>query len=312
MASIKGLTFKLYDTRMADEERSDYWDKTMQEIYFSNPEAVVRAVSCTGMYSLMEQFLPESGIFLDGGCGSNYLAKMFDTDCRKIVGIDFAINNLVKGKEVYPEAWSVAGDLNNLPFRDNTFDGVLSISTAEHVETGPTKLFQETCRVLKSGGVFLLMVPTYNAEDVFFHMMGRARGVPRDALSDIRHFHDTKLYKSVRITEQEGRKGFFAYWFNRRVVRKMLLGSGFEIKRTFPLDVMIGMTRSRIFGKYAAEYLKESLTGAMRGSVSGDMGWIYNVLIREDIFQSRLKYLLHAVIGTFYRYHLAFVCIKRS
>ena len=97
---MRPFAFKVYDSDMSGEKRSDYWDKKMEEIYFTNPELLIQILSKTGACSFINQFLPEEGLVLDGGCGSNFLAKMFDTEKRKIVGLDFAMSNLLKGKDI--------------------------------------------------------------------------------------------------------------------------------------------------------------------------------------------------------------------
>ena len=54
-----------------------------------------------------------------------------------------------------PEVNFVEGDATTLPFEDNTFDVTISNTVAEHIE--PSKFYGEQVRVLKRGGVCLVL-----------------------------------------------------------------------------------------------------------------------------------------------------------
>ena len=83
-----------------------------------------------------------SGIFLDCGCGKRpkYL------------------ENVVNYEIVNYESTDVLGVAEELPFIDNSFDGVLSLNVLEHVQN-PFKCAQEISRVLKPGGKLYCVVP---------------------------------------------------------------------------------------------------------------------------------------------------------
>jgi SAM-dependent methyltransferase len=307
---IKGLALKIYDTEMSEEERSDYWDKKMKDIYFAKPELFLHVISNTGIYSFINHYLPQDGLFLDGGCGSNYMAHLFDTASRKIIGLDFAMDNLIQGKKVYSKSLSVAGDLNDLPFADKSFDAILSISTAEHLETGPMKLFEETHRVLKSGGSFLFIIPTYHLEDMAYHLLEKIKKHPKEDLKTLFFTDRLKLYKAAQNMRIEERQGFFAYWFNRKTLKNMLREAGFAIEQSFSLGVFGGAVRSRLFGRFATTFLQKTFASLLNKPIGEKTGWVEKIFVKEDFYQNRFEFFVHELFGRFYRDSFAFVCRK--
>lgn len=308
---MKGYTFKIYDSEMENEERSDYWESKMENLYFTHPEVFAQVMSHTGICSFIKHYLPDQCLVLDGGCGSNYLSKIFDTEARKIVGVDFAVNSLVRGKEIYSEAYSIGGDLNCLPFLDDSFDAILSISTAEHIESGPRLLFEETQRVLKKGGLFLCFIPTYNIEDLLINRIKCLCQRNRKGLLKLPHAESYKLYKNINEIKIEDREGFFAYWFNRRSLKEMLNETGFTIDKSFELDVLGGVSRSRIIGKFVKRFVEKSFLKMLKKTPDQKYTWTERVLLKEDIYGNKLDFLIHKLIGSLYRYAFAFVCHKK-
>ena len=93
---------------------------------------------------------------LDVGCGTTNLIAELRRDLQKdVFGIDASVAMLAQS----PGRGCVAGSLaEQLPFGDNTFDGVLSINLLEHVAE-PRRVLQELVRVLRVGGRLALATP---------------------------------------------------------------------------------------------------------------------------------------------------------
>ena len=102
--------------------------------------------------------LPARACVLDAGCGAGIpvtrrlLARGFPT-----VGLDISVAQLVLAKDLVARSAPVQGDLTKLPFRDASFDAVVSHYAVIHVprEDHPA-VFAEVRRVLKPGGWTLL------------------------------------------------------------------------------------------------------------------------------------------------------------
>jgi SAM-dependent methyltransferase len=104
---------------------------------------------------VIERYLSGSQILLDAGCGSgketviNYKEK-----AKLAIGIDLSPeienNNTLHKK--------IVGSVYEIPLDNNSVDIIVTQSLIEHLEK-PERLFQEASRVLKPGGIFILMTP---------------------------------------------------------------------------------------------------------------------------------------------------------
>lgn len=75
-----------------------------------------------------------------------------------IYGIDFLKNNVVSAKMRFPKGTFSVGNAEKIPFKNNTFDFVLSRHVLEHVDN-PEKMIKEIKRVIKKGGIIQIAVP---------------------------------------------------------------------------------------------------------------------------------------------------------
>lgn len=71
---------------------------------------------------------------LEVGCGRGYLANLMSEN-HNVTGCDIVISDGLKKK--YPEIKFVQGNIQSLPFADNSFDTVVSTHTLEHVQDLP-------------------------------------------------------------------------------------------------------------------------------------------------------------------------------
>ena len=91
-----------------------------------------------------------NGLVLDAGCGARPYEQIVVEAGGRYVGIDVEIRGN-RGADV------VANSLN-LPFKDETFNTILSTQVIEHVRD-PSRLMEEAARVLKRGGHLILTAP---------------------------------------------------------------------------------------------------------------------------------------------------------
>jgi ubiquinone/menaquinone biosynthesis C-methylase UbiE len=94
------------------------------------------------------------------GCGTgeeSNLLKTFGASLNQLTGIDVSSKSIEIAKRSYPDIEFVVGDMNELPFENESFDFVYS-SLAIHYSATPEKTYKEVYRVLKKDGLFLFSV----------------------------------------------------------------------------------------------------------------------------------------------------------
>jgi|ERR1022692_1054178 ubiquinone/menaquinone biosynthesis C-methylase UbiE len=109
---------------------------------------------------------PGSNI-LDIGCGTGHLAGELMQRGYTAWGVDFSEGMVEYARQHYnPDRFRV-GDIERIPFPDNTFDAVMCLGVMEYLEKDEPAL-REMWRVLKPGGRAVITTP--NILCPFFHM----------------------------------------------------------------------------------------------------------------------------------------------
>lgn len=92
---------------------------------------------------------------LDLGCGTGRLFPFLVESGKNLTGLDISSKMIEKARKKYPKIESIIGDSENLPFKDNSFDIVISAFVVVHLKN-IEKTFSEVYRVLKNGGAFIV------------------------------------------------------------------------------------------------------------------------------------------------------------
>lgn len=95
---------------------------------------------------------------LDIGCGFGEFAGVFFEKMVE-VGIDIDPKELILASQKKKYKKLIWADACRLPFKNNSFQTIISISTLEHIKN-VDKVITEAKRVLKKGGYFIFTVPT--------------------------------------------------------------------------------------------------------------------------------------------------------
>jgi len=103
---------------------------------------------------ILDLLRPEPGeIILDAGCGTGVFTLDILSLGSHVIGLDISLPMLIrareKGRDYYFQM--VLGDVLGLPFPQNSFDKVISITTLEFIEDARGAM-QELFRVTKRGG----------------------------------------------------------------------------------------------------------------------------------------------------------------
>jgi len=125
---------------------------------------------------------PDGARILDLGCGNGLSSYLLSKKGLKATGLDISYLFLQQaGARGSRDLNYAAGDAMNLPFKDESFDAVSSISLIEHIPDA-RKALSEMMRVVKPGGVILIMAPNllspFVALKVFIQLCLRKGSAP--------------------------------------------------------------------------------------------------------------------------------------
>lgn len=169
--------------RIAAAEDDHWW--------YRNTRAVMR--------DLLAPWLRDDLLVLDAGCGPGGNGAWLASH-GWVVGMDIARVGLDLLRARRPELTPVQGSISTLPFRDETFDVVLAVTVVTCVPDDQQAL-RELVRVVRPGGVLLLMEPAFpalrRAHDKTVHARRRYRRddlVPRLETAGLTVQRATYLY----------------------------------------------------------------------------------------------------------------------
>jgi ubiquinone/menaquinone biosynthesis C-methylase UbiE len=99
--------------------------------------------------------LSDGARVLDAGCGTGLPVAQFLVEKGfQVTGIDIASGMLDLAQQQVPEAHFLEGDMTQLTFPDESFDGIVSIFAIIHVPKEKHRtIYQNFYRVLKPGGI---------------------------------------------------------------------------------------------------------------------------------------------------------------
>ena len=104
-----------------------------------------------------EQLLNIEGkSILDLGCGIGFFSNLCDSLGAKTTAMDYADSMVKMSKQRYSQKFPIIqGETKRLPFKDNSFDGILALDVLEHLYHIESTL-KEMHRVLKPKGFAII------------------------------------------------------------------------------------------------------------------------------------------------------------
>lgn len=129
--------------------------------YYKIIENTAVSLSHPGMKELT-RLAGKSKNILDLGCGEGSRLLFVTQGKVKGTGIDISKVAIKRAKKRYPELNFLEGDLESLPFGDESFDLVYSSYVFEHLDK-PEKVIGQAIRVLKQYGYFVVISPNYGS-----------------------------------------------------------------------------------------------------------------------------------------------------
>lgn len=96
------------------------------------------------------------GYWVDAGCQHGYVTEFLRRNGVLAIGVDVDRGQL---KSTLVKDLYVVADIESLPFKDDSINGILALEVLEHLPN-PLKAIREFHRVLKRGGSFMITTPT--------------------------------------------------------------------------------------------------------------------------------------------------------
>ena len=119
------------------------------------------------IHQILKYYITRGSSVLECGCAPAqwlvYFSKEFDCS---LYGIDNSQSGLYLSKENLcyqniKKCELIKGDVNYIPFDNNTFDVVFSTGLLEHFNE-PEKIVSEMSRILKPGGLLIIQIPNFH------------------------------------------------------------------------------------------------------------------------------------------------------
>jgi len=112
------------------------------------------------------QKFKRDAVILDAGCGpAGHIGRYLFDKCLQVIGLDISDRCVALARKDNPDMRFEQGDLVDLPFTVETFDGILAYySIIDTPKIYQPMIFKEFRRVLKPGGYLLVAVKAGDTE----------------------------------------------------------------------------------------------------------------------------------------------------
>ena len=137
------------------EQLFDQWPAAYDQWFTTPIGSLVKKYEAELILDLLK---PAKGeVILDAGCGTGIFTLDLLSSGSKVVGLDISLPMLIRaGKKLKQDPfYRVSADMLNLPFRQNVFDKVISITALEFIRDAKGAV-RELFRVTRRGGTILV------------------------------------------------------------------------------------------------------------------------------------------------------------
>ncbi|MFI5166662.1 MAG: class I SAM-dependent methyltransferase [Thermoanaerobaculales bacterium] len=186
---------------------------------------------------------------LEAGSGSGRVVKYFhDLGYRHVTGIELNRGIVDTLNQRFPELDIIQGNILAMPFDDRVFDLVVSYGVVEHFQQSVEAPLRQLFRVLKTGGIAIVTVPSLNT-------------IRRAKLFLSKHLRFLCLTENNLVRRLFGRKplprtrndkgylyyvypqfgDFFEYRLKPEEFEELCLRAGFEIIESVPVGHIDGL-----------------------------------------------------------------------
>jgi SAM-dependent methyltransferase len=211
--------------RAVKDEKTDAltkraWEKNWDDISMDEIMEIFKYDRVKKQMDVFTRVLPKNEKILEGGCGlAPYLIRLRQLGFQ-VEGIDYNEAPLKKALSHDPTLPLKVGDVAAIPYPDDSFGGYISLGVIEHFTEGPLKAIREARRILRKGGVFVVMVPQNH---FFMRLTAPLRALKRNSLL-------RKWFKKSADTH------YWEQYFKRSELVPLLEKEGFDVREVHAMD----------------------------------------------------------------------------
>jgi ubiquinone/menaquinone biosynthesis C-methylase UbiE len=161
---------------------------------------------------MVECAVPRASNVLDVGCGTGEMAATLMRRGYEVWGLDIAEPMIRYARHRCASGRFQVGDIEHMPFADNTFDTAVCLGIIEYLDTdGPA--LREIWRVLKPGGTAVVSTSSATCP---LHLMDRVLFVLMAPARSLYYFAKYRLRGRQAPFGQPSRKVFARRYYRRR------------------------------------------------------------------------------------------------
>lgn len=163
------------------------------------------------LWGLKHLDIKSDDIILDVGCGGGININRMAKNAKKVYGVDYSIDSVkvsreVNRQEIYDgKVEVVQGDVQSLPFEDETFDIVTAFETV-YFWPNIEKCFGEVKRVLKPGGIFLIGTESNGSDNIAMKISEKFIDMTVYNDEELTEFLQNNDYSQITVYLRNGRK----------------------------------------------------------------------------------------------------------
>ena len=150
-------------------------------------------------------------VILDIGCGGGININRMAKHAKKVYGVDYSMDSVkvsreVNRQEIYDGKVEVVhGDVQSLPFEDETFDVVTAFETV-YFWPNIEKCFGEVKRVLKPGGIFLIGTESNGSDNIPMKISEKLINMTVYNDKELCQYLESNGYSQITAYLRDGRK----------------------------------------------------------------------------------------------------------
>jgi len=197
------------------EELQGYWERRWSNTNLATMLKNARSGDLAELETPFSRYLPLDGPILEAGCGTGRIVCALQSRGYTVEGIDYASETIRRVRSIDPSLDVRVGDIFAVDRPDGYYAAYISLGVLEHYPEGPEAGLAEAWRILRPGGVALLMIPYLN--------QARKRIYADSPVLDLQ-----SPPTGVR---------FYQYQFDEDDFARCICEAGFEIRERLPLQL---------------------------------------------------------------------------